>query len=163
MTKLSFARRIVACTALFLAAPLPVFAFFDFGGWVTNVPGTHDSEMFLISLPSFPPYGYDAFWDSAEGTCLNGVQEVDLRSPPEGLQSPPVLLQYIGDYTFPAGPARLLQQSIIGKYLPAMVCTMNFVFWVPCGPGALCPEVIVLPFFTVPLIIYNGSSPGPAF
>ncbi len=149
--------------ALFLIVPPPVFAFFDFGGWVTNVPGAPGSTMSAGALPFFPPYGYDSFWYPIGPGCLNGVQEVNLRSPPEGLQSPPVLLQYIGAYTFMSGPARFPQQSLIGKYLPAMVCMTNYVFWVPCGPGNLCPEVIVLPFFTVPLIIYNGSSPGPAF
>jgi hypothetical protein len=74
-----------------------------------------------------------------------------------------VLLQFVGAYTFTAGPARVPQQAIIGKYLPAMVCMTNYVYWVTCGPGNLCPVVIVLPFFTAPLIIYNGSSPGPAF
>ncbi len=143
---------------LFLvAAPLSVFALADFGGWVTNVPGTHGGQVFADSSPVFPPEGVFAFWDSLSGRCLNGVQEVDLTSPKEGLQSPPVLLQFIGSYTYSAGPAKLVGQAVIGKYLPAMVCMMNFVVWFECGPS-LCPDVNPLPFFAAPLIIWNGSS-----
>ncbi|MEK7207983.1 MAG: hypothetical protein AAB699_00365 [Patescibacteria group bacterium] len=148
--------------AALLFAPAPALAFLDFGGWVTNVPGAPGSIMSAGALPSFPPYGVDSFWYPVGKGCLNGVEEVNLRSPSTGLQSPPVLLQFIGAYTYQAGSSRFPNQALIGKYIPAMVCMTNYVFWLPCGPGVLCPEVIATPFFTAPLIIFNGSSAAPA-
>lgn len=142
--------------ALAVLFPLPAHAIFDFGGRVLNVPGTHASELFLASSPAFPPPGVDVFWDTLEGTCLNGVQEVD-QIQAGGVPQPPILLQFVGQYTFSAGPATHPGQEILGKYFPAMVCMMNFVFWVYCG-YTLCPVVIPLPFFFAPLIIFNGSS-----
>ncbi len=139
------------------AAPLSAHAIFDFGGRVTNVPGTLDSIMFASALPVFPPEGYDTFWDSEQGICLNGVEEVD-QIQAAGVPQPPILLQFVGAYTFSAGPATHPGQEIMGKYIPAMVCMMTYVFWVTCGPS-LCPVVVPLPFFFDPLIIYNGSSP----
>ncbi len=136
--------------------PAPVFAVFDFGGWVLNVPGTHASEVIVSTSPSFPPEGVDVFWDSGAGTCLNGVQEVDILQA-AGVPQPPILLQFAGQYTFSKGPASHPGQQILGKYFPGMVCLMNFVFWVYCGVD-LCPVVIPLPLFFAPLIIYNGSS-----
>lgn len=144
---------------LLLAAcsvPFVSFAIFDFGGWVLNVPGTHASELFLSSSPSFPAEGEDIFWDSGSGICLNGVEEVD-QEQAAGVPQPPILLQFVGQYTFSKGPASHPGQQILGKYVPAMVCMMTYVFWIYCGT-TLCPVVIPLPFFFAPLIIFNGSS-----
>ncbi len=125
-----------------LLLPFYAHAALDFGGWVTNQPGGGGiMSARAVSGWIYPP-------------CLNGVQEVDLRSPPKGLKSPPVLLQFVGHYTFSAGPARSAGQTLIGKYLPGMVCIANKL--VPCGPS-LCP--VPLPFFFAPLIAFNGSSP----
>lgn len=155
--RVSYKKKLAAfIVCLGLAAPFPTSAIFDFGGWVINVPGTHDGEIFLTSFPFFPPEGVDDFWDSEEGTCLNGVQEVD-QIQAAGVPQPPILLQFAGQYTFSKGPASHPGQMILGKYLPGMVCMMTFVFWVYCGVS-LCPEVIPLPFFFAPLIIFNGSS-----
>ena len=140
-----------------LLSPLPAFAVFDFGGRVLNVPGTHASEEFLSTSPVFPPEGYDTFWDSEMGICLNGVEEVD-QLPAAGEPQPSTLLQFVGQYTFSKGPASHPGQLILGKYFPGMVCMMTYVFWVYCGLD-LCPVVIPLPLFVAPLIIYNGSSP----
>ncbi|MEK7170052.1 MAG: hypothetical protein AAB767_02070 [Patescibacteria group bacterium] len=153
----SFKKKIVPIiVCLVLAIPFSAYALFDFGGWVLNVPGTHGSEMFLDSLPSFPPQGYDTFWDSEGGTCLNGVQEVD-QKPAKGVPQPSIMLQFVGQYTFSRGPASHPGQQILGKYFPAMVCMMTYVFWYYCGES-LCPATIPLPFFFAPLIIFNGSS-----
>ncbi len=153
----SFKKKFVFSVFAFsLVAPLPAHALFDFGGRVLNVPGTHASELFLASSPAFPPEGVDVFWDSGEGICLNGVEEVD-QLPALGVPQPPILLQFVGQYTFAAGPATHPGQLILGKYFPSMVCMMTFVFWVYCGFD-LCPVVIPLPFFFAPLIIFNGSS-----
>lgn len=153
----SFKKQVVAwfltCAVVF---PLPVHALFDFGGRVLNVPGTHASEMFLATSPSFPPAGVSTFWDSGSGTCLNGVQEVD-QLQAAGVPQPPILLQFAGQYTFAKGPASHPGQLILGKYFPAMVCMMTFVFWIYCGVSP-CPIVIPLPLFFAPLIIFNGSS-----
>ncbi len=155
--KASFKKKLVVCTlALAVVLPFPVHAIFDFGGWVLNVPGTHASAMFLATSPSFPPLGVDTFWDSGAGTCLNGVQEVDILQA-LGVPQPPILLQFVGQYTFSKGPATHSGQQILGKYFPGMVCMMTFVFWVTCG-YTLCPVVIPLPLFFAPLIIFNGSS-----
>ena len=154
----SFKKKIVVVTLMLgVVFPFPVHAIFDFGGRVLNVPGTHASEMFLTTFPSFPPEGVDDFWDSGEGTCLNGVQEVDQLPAPGGVPNPPILLQFAGQYTFSKGPASHPGQLILGKYFPAMVCMMTFVFWIYCGVS-LCPIVIPLPLFFAPLIIFNGSS-----
>ncbi len=127
---------------LVLAVPFSVFAFADFGGWVTNVPSAGGKmKARATSGWVYPP-------------CLNAVEEVNLKSPTTGKQSPPVLLQFIGNYTYSAGPARLPGQQIIGKYAPAMVCIA--IKYVPCG-FTVCP--IPLPLFTAPLILWNGSSP----
>ena len=146
-------------TALILAllVPLPALAVFDFGGRVLNVPGTHASTVFLTTSPVFPPPGVDMFWDSGAGTCLNGVQEVD-QLQALGVPQPPILLQFVGQYTFAAGPASHPGQLILGKYFPGMVCMMTYVFWVYCG-FSLCPITTPLPLFAAPLIIFNGSSP----
>ena len=144
------------CFLLVIATPLQAYAVFDFGGRVVNVPGTHASEMFLTSSPTFPPQGFSTFWDSGQGTCLNGVQEVD-QIPALGVPQPSILLQFTGQYTFAMGPATHPGQLILGKYIPAMVCMMTFVFWVYCGFN-LCPVIVPLPFFFAPLIIFNGSS-----
>ena len=147
---------VVLALGIGLALPFPARAIFDFGGWVINTPGTHYGEIFLTSFPTFPPTGVDTFWDSGEGTCLNGVQEVD-QIQAAGVPQPPILLQVAGMYTFSKGPASHPGQQILGKYIPVMVCIMTFVFWVYCGV-TLCPVVVPLPFFFAPLIIYNGSS-----
>ncbi len=141
-----------------LLIPFATFALGDFGGWVTNIPGAPGSTMSAGALPIFPPYGVFSFWYPVPGGgCLNGVQEVNLKSPNKGLPSPPVMLQFVGAYTYSAGPAKFIGQAIIGKYLPAMVCMANYVSWVYCGLS-LCPIVTPLPFFAAPLIIWNGSS-----
>lgn len=140
-----------------LIIPFPARAIFDFGGWVLNTPSTHAGEIFLTSWPSFPPEGVDGFWDSGEGTCLNGVQEVDILQA-VGVPQPPILLQFAGQYTFSKGPASHPGQQVLGKYAPVpMVCMMTFVFWVYCGLE-LCPIPTPLPFFFAPLILFNGSS-----
>ena len=156
MTKIFLIRGILFCAIFLFAFPLSAFAIFDFGGWVTNVPGTHASKMFALSSPIFPPAGTAAFWDSLGGKCLNGVQEVNIKQA-AGVPQPPILLQFVGQYTFMKGPAAHPGQLILGKYFPAMVCMMNYVFWVYCGLS-LCPVTIPLPFFFAPLIIFNGSS-----
>lgn len=154
---LSFKSICAACVvSALLVAPLSARAVFDFGGWVLNTPGTHGGIMFAASSPVFPPPGVNTFWDSGQGRCLNGVQEVDQRQA-LGVPQPPILLQFVGQYTFAKGPATHPGQQILGKYFPAMVCMMSYVFWVTCGPK-LCPVTIPLPFFFAPLIIFNGSS-----
>ena len=147
---------IVVALLVALTSPVPVFAIFDFGGIVLNVPGTHASEMFLTSFPSFPPEGVSTFWDSGQGICLNGVEEVD-QLPIGAMAQPPVLLQFVGARTFLYGPAMHPGQYIMGKYFPGMVCLMTYVLWVYCGVD-LCPVVFPLPFFFAPLIIFNGST-----
>lgn len=141
---------------LLFAVPSSAYAIFDFGGWVLNTPGTHYGEIFVTSFPSFPPEGVNTFWDSEQGVCLNGVEEVDQKQA-AGVPQPPILLQVSGLYTFSRGPASHPGQQILGKYIPVMVCMMTYVFWVYCGVS-LCPVVIPLPFFFAPLIIFNGSS-----
>lgn len=143
MAKLSLARRaFLLCAAFLLAVPFPALAFLPFGGWVTNVPGA-GGIMSTLAASGFiyPP-------------CINGVQEVDVLSPPRGIKSPPVMLQFMGAYTFLFGPARSPGQAIIGRYIPAMVCIA--IFLMPCTIG-VCPTP--LPAFFAPLIIFNGSSP----
>lgn len=152
---LSYMNRFVLL--LLFVMPLSASALLNFGGWVKNIPGTIDSKMFLRALPAFPPAGVYTFWASQGGNCLNGMQEVDILSPTKGLKSPPIMLQFIGAYTYSAGPAKFIGQSVIGKYLPAMVCILNYVSWVYCGVS-LCPVITPLPFFAAPLIIWNGSS-----
>ncbi|MDO8594657.1 MAG: hypothetical protein Q7R93_04055 [bacterium] len=154
----SYRKKITSLVACFLlVTPLSVHAIFDFGGRVLNVPGTHASEMFLATSPIFPPVGVDTFWDAGQGTCLNGVQEVD-QLQALGVPQPPILLQFVGQYTFAVGPATHPGQQILGKYFPGMVCMMNFVVWLICGFEP-CPVVFPLPLFFAPLIIFNGSSP----
>ena len=154
---MSFKNKIVPLAFLIaLLVPLSALAVFDFGGRVLNVPGTHASEALLTTSPVFPPEGVDTFWDSEEGICLNGVEEVD-QLQALGVPQPPILLQFVGQYTFAMGPASHPGQLILGKYFPGMVCMMTFVFWVYCGVD-LCPVVIPLPLFAAPLIIFNGSS-----
>ena len=150
-------RTAVFCVVILFSLPLSAFAIGDFGGVVLNAPGTHGSKTFAArSLPTFPPEGVNAFWDSLGGKCLNGVQEVNIKQA-AGVPQPPILLQFVGQYTFMKGPASHPGQLILGKYFPAMVCMMNYVFWVYCGLS-LCPVTIPLPFFFAPLIIFNGSS-----
>ena len=153
----SFKKKLLILVLCFgLTVPFSASAVFDFGGWVINTPGTHASEMFLASSPVFPPSGTASFWDSGAGICLNGVQEVDQKQA-AGVPQPPILLQFVGQYTCSKGTASHPGQQILGKYFPAMVCMMTYVFWVTCG-YTLCPVVVPLPFFFAPLIIYNGSS-----
>ncbi|MDO8564545.1 MAG: hypothetical protein Q7R88_00970 [bacterium] len=150
-------KKLILCVISFLlAVPFSAEALFDFGGWVTNVPGTPGSTMSAGALPTFPPSGVYSFWYPVGPGCLNGVQEVNLR-PAGGVPSPTVLLQFVGQYTFSNGPASHPGQQILGKYFPAMVCMANYVSWVYCG-YVLCPVVTPLPFFFAPLILYNGSS-----
>ncbi|OHA21266.1 MAG: hypothetical protein A2849_00530 [Candidatus Taylorbacteria bacterium RIFCSPHIGHO2_01_FULL_51_15] len=127
-----------------------------FAGIVLNVPGVPGSIMSAGALPTFPPPGVYSFWYPVGPGCLNGVQEVNLT--PLAVGTPVVMLQGVGAYTFPWGPAMHPGQKIIGKYLPTMVCIAPFVSWVYCGLS-LCPVVTPLPFFFAPLIIYNGSTP----
>ncbi|MDO8620309.1 MAG: hypothetical protein Q7R64_03095 [bacterium] len=153
----SFKKKLIfSVLAFVLVLPVPAHAVFDFGGWVLNVPGTHASEMFLGTSPAFPPEGVYTFWDTLEGICLNGVQEVDILQA-GGVPQPPILLQFVGQYTFSKGPASHPGQQVLGKYFPGMVCMMNFVSWVYCGFD-LCPVITPLPLFFAPLIIFNGSS-----
>ncbi len=142
--------------------PFTSHAVFDFGGWVTNLPGAPGSIMSAFALPTFPPPMVFSFWYPVPGVgCLNDVQEVNQKQS-LGVPQPPILLQFIGQYTFSKGPAMHPGQQILGKYAPVpMVCMANFVSWklVPCG-ATLCPIPIVTPtaFFAAPLIIFNGSS-----
>lgn len=139
-----------------LAFPFPTNALFDFGGKVTNVPGVYGSIMSAGAMPVFPPPGVGSFIYPSPA-CLNGVQEVNQIQAP-GIPQPPVLLQFVGQYTFAKGPAMHPGQLILGKYAPVpMVCMALFVFWIYCG-YSLCPVTIPLPFFVAPLILYNGSS-----
>ena len=155
--RLSFKKKLLALVlSVGFVVPLPASALFDFGGRVINTPGTHASQMFLATSPAFPPTGVNMFWDSGNGICLNGVEEVD-QIPAAGVPQPPILLQVKGLYTFQKGPATHPGQLILGKYFPAMVCMMTYVFWIYCG-FSLCPIVVPLPLFFAPLIIYNGSS-----
>lgn len=154
---LPFKKKLLLLAGILLfAVPSSAYAVFDFGGWVLNFPGTHEGKIFLTSSPSFPPKGYNTFWDSGQGVCDNGVEEVDQKQA-AGVPQPPILLQISGFYTFSRGPARHPGQQILGKYIPVMVCIMTYVFWVPCG-YTLCPVIVPLPFFFAPLIIFNGSS-----
>lgn len=133
--------------------PFSAFALLDFGGWVRNTPSL-GGMMNSRALPVMPPVGVSSF---IYPPCINGVQEVDMQSPPTGPQAPFIMLQFMGAYTFSHGPARSPGQAIIGKYMPGMVCMAIYVTWVYCG-FSLCPVIFPLPFFFAPLILWNGSS-----
>ena len=148
-----FRKKFISLVVCFsLVIPFPVYAVFDFGGWVLNTPGAPGSYMSAFAIPA-PIYGVDSF---VYPPCINGVAEVDILQA-AGVPQPPILLQAIGYYTFSKGPARHPGQQVLGKYFPVMVCIANFWVWVDCG-FSLCPVVIPLPFFLAPLIIFNGSS-----
>ena len=113
--------------------------------------------MSAFALPAFPPPGVFSFWYPVGPGCRNGVQEVN-QIQAVGVPQPPILLQFVGQYTFMMGPAMHPGQQILGKYAPIpMVCMANFVSWIYVG-FSLVPVVIPLPFFFAPLIIYNGST-----
>ncbi|MDO8620211.1 MAG: hypothetical protein Q7R64_02580, partial [bacterium] len=114
-------------------APLFAHALFDFGGRVTNIPGLPGGIMSAGALPVFPPPGVFSFWYPVGPGCLNGVQEVN-QLQAAGVPQPPILLQFIGQYTFMMGPALHPGQQILGKYSPVpMVCMANFVSWIYVG------------------------------
>ena len=154
---MSFKKKVMICALgfLFFSAPVRAHAIFDFGGWVLNTPGL-TGYMNALAMPAFPPPGVYSFWYPVGPGCLNGVQEVDILQA-LGVPQPPILLQFIGQYTFSKGPAIHPGQQIIGKYGFPMVCIANFVSWYYCGLS-LCPLVTPLPLFAAPLILYNGSS-----
>lgn len=128
-----------------LLAPAPAFALFDFGGWVLNTPAAGG----IMSAAATAGWVYPP--------CVNGVQEVDLLQA-LGVPQPPILLQFIGQYTFAFGPALHPGQRILGKYLPVpMPCIAIFLLVVPCGI-TVCIIPTPLPFFFAPLILFNGSS-----
>jgi len=140
-----------------LSVPFSAQALFDFGGWVLNTPGAPGSIMSAFAMPTFPPSGVYSFWYPVGPGCTNGVQEVNIRQA-VGVPQPPILLQFVGQYTFSKGPARHPGQQVLGKYSPfPMVCITPYVSWIYCG-YILCPIVTPLPFFFAPLILYNGSS-----
>lgn len=127
------------------AVPFPASALFDFGGWVLNTPAAGG----VMSAAATAGWVYPP--------CVNGVQEVDLLQA-LGVPQPPILLQFIGQYTFSKGPALHPGQQILGKYLPApMPCIAIFLLTVPCG-FTVCIIPTPLPFFFAPLILFNGSS-----
>lgn len=135
-----------------LLAPFSAFALFDFGGLVLNVPSAggavgHAAQAAASTggtVVIYPP-------------CVNGVEEVDQKQA-LGVPQPPVLMQFVGQYTFLKGPATHPGQQILGKYLPfVMPCIAIFLIPVPCPP-AVCIIPTPLPLFFAPLILYNGSS-----
>lgn len=150
----SFKNKLVVVLICFLfAVPFPAHALFDFGGWVLNTPGAPGSFMSVFAMP-FPIYGATGF---VYPPCINGVQEVNILQA-VGVPQPPILLQFMGSYTFSKGPASHSGQQVLGKYSPfPMVCTANYWTWIYCG-FSLCPVVTPLPFFFVPFVLYNGSS-----
>lgn len=152
MPKPSLTRISSICVLLFVL-PLPAFAIFDFGGWVLNVP-TSGGAVGRAAAAASASSGTTVVYPP----CLNGVEEVNVKSPPLGMQSPPALLQFIGAYTFSYGPARLIGQRVLGKYLPTpMPCIATFLILTPCPP-AVCVIPTPLPLFFAPLILFNGSS-----
>lgn len=150
-------RALLFCALLVL--PFPAQALFDIGGWVTNVPGIPGSYMSAGTMPYFPIYGRNGYIYPGMGSaCLNGLDEVN-QIPAKGESQPTIYLQLKGKYSFAKGPATHPGQQILGKYLPVpMVCMANFVIWVVCGPGNLCPVIFPLPYYAAPLMIFNGSS-----
>src|SRR3989344_3308092 len=127
----SFGKKLLIFLAIcLLATPLSASAIFDFGGRVTNFPGLPGGIMSAFALHALPPPGVFSFWYPVGPGCLNGVQEVN-QIQAVGVPQPPILLQFVGQYTFMMGPAMHPGQQILGKYAPIpMVCMANFVSWI---------------------------------
>ena len=153
MTKISLIRGILFCAIFLFAFPLPAFAIFDFGGWVLNVP-TAGGAAGKAAVAAAAAKGTTVIYPP----CVNGLEEVNLLSPPLGIKSPPVLFQFKGAYTFSVGPAKFVGQKMLGKYLPTPVpCIAIYMLKIPCPP-AVCIIPTPLPLFLAPLILFNGSS-----
>src|SRR3989344_384193 len=107
MTKISLIRGILFCAIFLFAFPLPAFAIFDFGGWVLNVP-TAGGAAGKAAVAAAAATGTTGIYPP----CVNGLEEVNLLSPPLGIKSPPVLFQFKGAYTFSVGPAKFVGQKM---------------------------------------------------
>ena len=161
MKKKSVPALAVLCSIFLFTTPIFAHAFIDWGGWVLMIPGVPGSIRSAGAIPQYPsPPGVNIFSYPGYGSsCVNGLDEVNLR--PVNAQTPNVLYQLKGARTFDAGPLQLIQQSGIGKQFPGMVCMAMYNLWYYCGIS-LCYSTFALPYTFDPLILWNGSSRGPA-